>query len=1599
MADDPGHVLDQVDAYLHELLPAAEGDRVKRHCDGCPACGAALEAARGRYQAMLSLLPAEAPEELIRRTERRLEGPWRRWRKAAFSRRGAAAAAVIVVALTGALHLYYLRLAPSPYDLCVLGQTRLLAGAESSLRVILSDATAKAGVAGVPVEIVLSGNRPGRAVTLARFETDDLGTGSPRLHVPDWEDGDYELRVTARPGGVTEEVRRTVGLRRSWQVLLSTDRPVYQPGQRILIRGLALRRPDLRPAGGADVVFTASDPKGNKIFREAKVTSRFGIASAELPLAEEVTEGTYQVECRVGEGKGSVAVEVKKYALPKFKVAVTTDRPYYKPGDTLKADVRADYFFGKPVAGGEVMIEVRTSDDPGKVKERLSARTDDHGAAEVRFTIPELPAKADEKDVQVSLTAEVTDPAGQRQAVTVARPVSARPFRIEVIPEGGELVLGVLNTVYLTTLYPDGRPARTEIEVVGIADKVRTDELGVATVEIPAAGAEAGYTVRARDADGRVGERKVTLPCGRQGDDFLLRTDKAVYDGGEAMRVTAVGGAGTVFLDLLKDGQTLWTGSFEPSGKQGECSIDLSPELSGVLELLAYRRDQPGVPRSKRRVVYVRQARQVDVRAEADRNEYRPGQVARVSFRLRDRAGKPAPGALSLAAVDEAVFSIPGRAPEGDSTLSAREQSLLQPVRSLYPWPLDEPAAAPAEGRSRLEQAAFARTAARGASEGRSEEQENFRRQLLPFLEGSERAFSAADWPQWEEVAGNLRLPHEVMALLRKDVAYSLSASTYPENARKVEAERRAGLETVHGLWGIYAAILGVILLICFRHALFRHTDVGCLVFLAITVVLIGLLLPAVQKVREASVRGMVTNDLKQLQLAVENYRATYGKPPWENLDGGGEAGPRVRQWFPETLLWRPELVTDDEGRAEVEVPLADSITDWRLTASAVTAGGRLGATQTKLRAFQPFFVDVNTPAVLTRGDEIAFPVVVYNYLDRPQSVTLTLDDAPWFERHDAAEKKLDLAAGAVRSVSFRLRARRVGRNELQVTARGDGVADAIKRAVEVVPDGPRTEAVFNGNLREPTAIDLAVPDDAVEGSVQALLRVYPSSFSQLVEGLDGIFQMPYGCFEQTSSTTYPNVLALDYLRRTGKSAPAVEAKAREYIRLGYQRLLTFEVAGGGFDWFGHPPANRTLTAYGLMEFEDMARVHDVDPALVERTRKWLLDQRRADGSWEPEGHGLEGGRGAGGEARLRETAYVAAAVFASGRGADEAGPTRDFLLRHDPASVAEPYTLALVCSALLAVDPKGDAALPYLARLEGMKRSADGGKVIWWQQAPDGRTAFYGAGRSGDVETTALACLALLHARRDPKAVRGSLTWLAGQRDSRGTWHSTQATVLALKALLAGTGWRPGAGEARRIEIALDGKAAQELVIPADQSEVLKQVNLAALVGKGKHRLTLTGGGAPAVDYQLAFSYHTPSAVRKEQEALAFRLTYDRPALKAGEILTATASVTNRRPQPAPMVMVELPVPPGFEPEGDDLDKLVQPGGAVAKVQRTARVALLYLRSLGPGQTLDLRYRLRAAMPGAVTAPAGVAYEYYDPDRVARSGVVRLNVAPAGDL
>jgi uncharacterized protein YfaS (alpha-2-macroglobulin family) len=1580
------HVHELVDDYLHDLLGPGEVARVERHCAICPECRRSLDQARRRAEALQAVPPVEAPPQLVGATVERVadqRGRRLRLRRRALWGAGAALAASLLL-LVGS-HTYFAHLSASSPDLLVLGQGQLLAGTNASLRVRLVDHQSQAPLAGAPVVVSLH-RKDGQSAELAQFSTDARGGGAPRFALPDWPAGSYELRVSATVGRKEEVISRTVELKRSWQLMLSSDKPVYQPGQTIRVRALGLRRPDLRPVAGEPATFTVADPKNNIVYKKQDKTSQYGIAAAECALDTELIEGAYTVACKVGDTESRLSVEVKKYVLPKFTVDVRPDRPFYAPGEPARLTVQARYTFGKPVAGAAVEVQVRASDLGERPLKTLSARTDDKGAAAVVYEVPgQLVGRpADGGDARLTFLAQVTDGAGEQQARRVGRLVTTRPLRIEAIPEGGTLVAGVANTVYVLVSQPDGAPvSKARVSVTGVEGELRTDEHGATSFTLTPRAAGASWTIRATDEQGRQAQRDDQLACGGVADDFLVRTDKAVYEAGQTMRLTALGGGSQpVFVDFLKDGQTMLTETIDLTNGQGTHSFDLPPDLFGTVRLMAYRLSGDGVAVRKTRVVQVQPPGGLRVQVTLDRKEYRPGREAVLDVRLTDAQGKPRAGGVSLAAVDEAVFAVLPQRPGLEKTFYTLEQELLQPVYALYPaWaPLDGNAAPKdRQAAERFDQALFASTA-NGEATGR-----------VPARSGRQGV---------KRVSGAPPAP----------ATHTLSANSFPEKVQRVELARERGLSWVKRGWvALLLALLagGYVALWCLRpvtEVLIVHGVAACFL---VPLGCIGLLLLGGLGVgtKSANTFQFVGSQVGMTARSREDMAMGAAPLPARGVDQWGEAGPgggeekaeapRVREHFPETLLWEPLLIADESGRLDkpLRLTLADSITTWRLSASAVDGDGRLGAAQRPLKVFQPFFVEPTLPVSLTRGDEVAVPVAVYNYLDGPQTVRLKLSEGKWFTLLGPAEQALELRPGEVRSVRYRVKVQDVGEHELQVEARAGGVADAVRRKIEVVPDGRRVERAFNGALDRPAEVALEVPADAIDGSVKAFVKVYPSSFSQLVEGLQNIFRMPYGCFEQTSSTTYPNVLALDYLKRTGQRSPKVEATARHYIHLGYQRLLGFEVPGGGFDWYGRAPANLTLTAYGLLEFEDMARVHDVDPRLLERTRAWLLKQRAADGSWSPEGRGVHGlGAGAGERARLATTAYVGWAVFGGGKAAGQASATRQYLLKHRPEEVDDAHVLALVCNALLALDASGEAARPYLDRLEGTRKTAEGGKHAFWELGTGRRTTFYGAGLSGSIETTALAALALLQGQRHPAAARSALAWLVARKDPNGTWYSTQATVLSLKALLAGTG-KPLGGDGRRhIEVRLGGHK-EELLIPADQAEVMKQIDLSKHLRRGAQRLTLTETTGTAAGYQVTLRYHVPEKKGPERdEPLRIAMSYDRTSLAVGEVVKARARVENRTAAPAPMVMLDLPVPPGFAPDPGEFTALVQ-GGQIGRFQVMPRRVLVYLRDLAPGRPLELAYTLRAVTPVKVQGPAARAYEYYDPHKQGRSPGVRFEV------
>jgi uncharacterized protein YfaS (alpha-2-macroglobulin family) len=551
-------------------------------------------------------------------------------------------------------------------------------------------------------------------------------------------------------------------------------------------------------------------------------------------------------------------------------------------------------------------------------------------------------------------------------------------------------------------------------------------------------------------------------------------------------------------------------------------------------------------------------------------------------------------------------------------------------------------------------------------------------------------------------------------------------------------------------------------------------------------------------------------------------------------------------------------------------------------------------------------------------------------------------------------------------------------------------MSDAVRRTVRVLPYGREVASAESGRLDGIVRKAVHIPNEAITGTGRIFVKIHPGYFSQVVEGLDQILRMPFGCFEQTTSITYPNVLVLNYLKETHQITPEIQMRAERYIGLGYQRLLTFETSvPGGFDWYGRDPPKLLLTAYGLMEFTDMAEVYPVDPDVIHRTQNWLATQQNSDGSWEPADYLRFTRRIA--DSMLTSTAQVLWSLIHSGyRGPEIARGIR--YLRNNLTLNEDSHTLALVANALAAYDEDDPLTRVVLEELD--ERKVEENNWIHWTSpaAYRGYGTFTGSsGEMKDTETTALVAIAYLTTGfGEPGKI---LEYLISVKDAWGTWGSTQTTVLSMKALVLAARTQL-TGVNGTVRIVANEMEAAEIAITPQTSDVLQVVYLGEYTHSGVNEIEMEFDGEGTVYYQLVTRYHVPWSEAPTTSAgpISISVSYDRRSLSKNDIVRVETTVSYSGDDVLPMVIVDLGIPSGFEVLRDDIDAMVS-SGVIAKYDLTPRQIILYLDGLAPDSPLELSHRLRAKFPIRAKTPSSEAYAYYNPEIHGVAAPVELEV------
>jgi CD109 antigen len=699
----------------------------------------------------------------------------------------------------------------------------------------------------------------------------------------------------------------------------------------------------------------------------------------------------------------------------------------------------------------------------------------------------------------------------------------------------------------------------------------------------------------------------------------------------------------------------------------------------------------------------------------------------------------------------------------------------------------------------------------------------------------------------------------------------------------------------------------------------------------------------------------------------------------------------RIRQFFPETWLWM-ELETDGSGQAIENVTVPDSITTWMLRAVAISKEKGLGVAESALKVFQPFFLTIDLPYSAIRGEEFPVSVAVYNYLDTAQEVQVDIAESDWFELLDSPTQNITVAANDIGAVEFMIRPVSLGIKEVEISARSAEAADALIKTIIIEPEGVPREIIDNITLAGgiTKSIDTSLPDVIVTDSGRAYIAVTSSFLTQTIDGLDALLQMPFGCGEQNMMFFAPDVFITKYLQSSGQIKPGILAKAEKLMITGYQRQLTYRRTDGSFSAFGMSDDSGSLwlTAFVLKSFSQAEGLLYIDESVLDEATDWITSHQNADGSFDQVGFVCHQEILGGLEGKDALTAFAAIALLEAGE-TDAAGWAVGYL-EGKLDEMTDPYEVAITAYALeLADSLVKDEAYDKLMSLaiEDENGLHWGSNDVFPLQEPDeenGEPAIMrpfepDINASADIETTAYSTLALTRHGDNFNASRAS-QWLVSKRNAYGGYGSTQDTVVALQAL---TEYATDARSDIDLTVILKGDGIdEELKIDGSNFDVLQIVSVPVNTSV---EMTVAGHGDAIGQvvrrFNLPQTDDTPAA-----QMLKIDVDYDTTDVEVNDLVNVAVSLEfNPLPEfnisEAGMIVLDVSVPTGFDPVAESLEAVTTDMPNIRRYEVSGRKVIFYVENMKPGQHLAFDFQVRALYPVKAKSVLSTAYAYYKPD------------------
>ncbi|MEZ4637439.1 MAG: alpha-2-macroglobulin family protein [Caldilineaceae bacterium] len=292
--------------------------------------------------------------------------------------------------------------------------------------------------------------------------------------------------------------------------------------------------------------------------------------------------------------------------------------------------------------------------------------------------------------------------------------------------------------------------------------------------------------------------------------------------------------------------------------------------------------------------------------------------------------------------------------------------------------------------------------------------------------------------------------------------------------------------------------------------------------------------------------------------------------------EGGQGEAIRVRSNFDPLALFAPEVSTDADGNAAVEVTVPDNLTRYRVMVVAVGDGKYFGSAESNVTARLPLMVRPSAPRFLNFGDRFELPVVLQNQTDDPMTVDvavqatnadLTAESAMSVEVGEADGVRVTIPANDRVEVRFPTTTAKAGTARFQLAGVSGGYSDAAEVSLPVyTPATTEAFAVYGEVDDTGSVLQPVLPPDNVIPIYGGLeVSMSSTAVQALTDAYIYLVDYPFYCSEQIASRIIGVAALRDVL--TAFDAPGLPSaeEINTFMAADIQTLQTLQASNGGF--------------------------------------------------------------------------------------------------------------------------------------------------------------------------------------------------------------------------------------------------------------------------------------------------------------------------------------------------------------------------------------------------------------------------------------------------